>query len=611
MNKRLMSIILAVTVGLTGLAGCNPEEKKTEAKIDLTEGEYRTLKAASEVDWLNGFNEDYLTYPFFSDKEDDVTYTANAMYYRYTYMTGAAGDAVMWFGTEPTWYEWMAVLTGPHDNEARKNQLKNYIIDRPIREDGFIWNWYDSPHWPTKNIAGETDDHYHYDQMFRYINGVYEVMCWENSTDLLSQKDTKLVVISDDAQKEHVKDDASVGKTVRQKVDMAMNYILNDMHGKDGLVILDDTVNNGKNLGRIGDYGSNYWDNFLFGYLDAYENMLFYSALISMEKIELMCGNDGEAEYYRNLAAKTKQKFNETFWSDTTNRYIACIDVDGTKYDYGMTFLNMEAIHYGLADERQEDLIYTWLVGNSEVEGDRSTGEDIYYFRIAPRVTTVAMEDTPSKEVDGRKQYWYFDWYGQANVETTHSYGQHFQNGGTIFYPEYYDIMNRIDIVSPESALNRWKVLAEEYAIDELYRRPPNAYGWTDMIGITNEFPESGLIPMTWLNGFMGTTAEYDGLHIVPAIPEDYEYMGMRDLTYGGKAYDLTVYRDGKIELSCKEGAGLVVRLGDVHAKGSVTVRVMSGAEELETFDCTAENGVFTIDLSSDYVRSACTLIIE
>ena len=131
------------------------------------------------------------------------------------------------------------------------------------------------------------------------------------------------------------------------------------------------------------------------------------------------------------------------------------------------------------------------------------------------------------------------------------------------------------------------------------------------MIGITNEFPESGLIPLTWLNGFMGTTAEYDGLHIVPAIPEDYEFMGMRDLTYGGKAYDLTVYRDGKIELSCKEGAGLVVRLGDVHAKGSVTVRVMSGAEEMKSFDCTAENGVFTIDLSSDYVRSACTLIIE
>lgn len=94
---------------------------------------------------------------------------------------------------------------GPHraarQTRRSKNQLKNYIIDRPIREDGFIWNWYDSPHWPTKNIAGETDDHYHYDQMFRYINGVYEVMCWENSTDLLSQKDTKLVVISDDAQK--------------------------------------------------------------------------------------------------------------------------------------------------------------------------------------------------------------------------------------------------------------------------------------------------------------------------------------------------------------------------------------------------------------------------
>lgn len=79
-------------------------------------------------------------------------------------------------------------------------------------------------------------------------------------------------------------------------------------------------------------------------------------------------------------------------------------------------------------------------------------------------MTTAAIEDGPSKQVDGRLQYWYFDWYGAANVTGSHSYGQHFQNGGTIFYPEYYDLLDRIKVIGADSALNRWKVLAEEYA---------------------------------------------------------------------------------------------------------------------------------------------------
>ena len=321
-----------------GDPGKKPGESQNPATIDLTEEISRPLRDASEVNWLD-YNEDFISYPFFSDLQDEVTYAANAIYDKYGYITDPSGEAVMWFGTEPAWYEWMGVITGFHNNEARKNQLRNYIVDRPIRADGFIWNWYDSPHWPTQNSATELEgkDHYHYDSLFRYINGVWEVMKWENSTDLLNQVDNHLVEIAAEDQKEHIAEDASVGKTVRQKLEMCMNYILEDLDGKNGLVILGEDVNNGMNLGRIGDYGSNYWDNFLFGYLDAYENMLFYSALNSMQQIELMCGNENEAIYYADLAETVKKKFNETFWSNDTHRYFATIDVEGNKYDYGMT----------------------------------------------------------------------------------------------------------------------------------------------------------------------------------------------------------------------------------------------------------------------------------
>lgn len=620
MKFKKLSVALAGLLCFGCFAACGgdpgddpePGTPENPATIDLTEEASRPLRDASEVDWLD-YDEKYLSYPFYSDLQDEVTYAANAIYDKYGYIDDPAGEAVMWFGTEPAWYEWMGVITGFHNNEARKNQLRNYIVDRPIRADGFIWNWYDSPHWPTQNSATELEgkDHYHYDSLFRYINGVWEVMKWENSTDLLDQVDNHLVEIAAEDQKEHIAEDASVGKTVRQKLDMCMNYILEDLDGKNGLVILGEDVNNGMNLGRIGDYGSNYWDNFLFGYLDAYENMLFYSALNSMQQIELMCGNEAEAQYYASLAETVKTKFNETFWSDDTHRYIATIDIDGNKYDFGMTFLNMEAIYYGLADERQEDLIYTWIIGNRSVKGDRSSGDDIYYFKIAPRVTTAAIEDGPSKEVDGRLQYWYFDWYGAADVTGSHSYGQHFQNGGTIFYPEYYDLLDRIKVIGPESALNRWKTLAEEYAVDELFRRPPNDYGWTDMIGITNEFPESGLIPVSWVTGFMGINPGYDGLNIVPAIPSEYRYMGMKDFSYGGRLFDVTVYRNGNAEFNCKEGAGLDINLKDTAGTGKALVSIYNGDTLVTSWQVNAENGVFNVDLAERYSRTICRVVID
>ena len=75
--------------------------------VNLQEKESRQLRDAEKVDWLE-YNEKFLSYPFFSNRNDEVTYAANAIYDKYGYIQNKPGDAVMWFGTEPTWYEWIS-----------------------------------------------------------------------------------------------------------------------------------------------------------------------------------------------------------------------------------------------------------------------------------------------------------------------------------------------------------------------------------------------------------------------------------------------------------------------------------------------------------------------
>lgn len=643
--KRIVICLLSALL-LLNLLACgkkDPEPSKPESPFDLgnyvstgdrivdpqnLEEDFLPIRAVGELEWTNASGEDVYdetlnSYPFFSDRQDAVTYAVNGMWKKYGYITQMNDQAVMAFGTEPAFYEWVARLNSWCDNEWRKKGLKDYIIDRPIKADGFIWCWYDSPHWPYPTTDHTSDDpnadhdhNYHYDQLPSYINAVYNVMVWEGNTDLLDQVDEHLVEIGRTQEQSHIAEDASVGLSVRDKIDMAMNYMMENMHGKDGLLLLGDQ-NDGGNKGRIGDFGSNYWDNFLFGYKDPYENMLFYSSLISMANIERMCGNEEEAQYYLTHAEKVKKIYNDTFWDKNNKRYVSNIDVDGVVRDFGMTFLNLEAVSYGLTDAQQTQYIYSWLMGNRIIESDAeaggSTGDDIYKLVVGPRTNTVPIESQP-KNPDGKNDpatdYWFFTWQGGCNVTSTHSYRNHFQNGGVIFYPTYYDIMNRVQMISPENAYNRLNELATEFAFDELYRRPVTPSGNGDLIGIINEFPESGLVPTTWLYGFMGTEATWRGLEIAPNIPEAYEYCGVDDLVYAGRKYKLTTYRSGKVVLDGKNAVDLKLVVRDYASKGAVTVKVYQQGRLINSTTVSASNGEFLIDLQGA-LRTAGQVVIE
>ena len=223
------------------------------------------------------FKEEYLDDYFYNDKNDSVAYVLNAMWH----MFGLIDDGqslVYRFGNEPTWYEWMSekIMWSSDKNYIR--DLKNKIISFPQTSTGYMWSWGAYPYW-------KVDDTYsiHYDGTFRYIASVYDVISWEGNTDFLYEIDQST------AAGDYSSLDSSKGKSVLEKTEACMNYILEYLHGKEGHILLteestylnkdgslrfDLVLDTGdycwNNTGKDGSAASNYWDNLCFGGYDGY-----------------------------------------------------------------------------------------------------------------------------------------------------------------------------------------------------------------------------------------------------------------------------------------------------------------------------------------------------
>jgi glycogen debranching enzyme len=69
--------------------------------------------------------------------------------------------------------------------------------------------------------------------------------------------------------------------------------------------------------------------------MDAYINAYFYASLLAMAEIEEFVGEHETARQYRQLAVRTRERFNETFRDEEKGRFIGCIDVEGNRWDLG------------------------------------------------------------------------------------------------------------------------------------------------------------------------------------------------------------------------------------------------------------------------------------
>ena len=122
-----------------------------------------------------------------------------------------------------------------------------------------------------------------------------------------------------------------------------------------------------------GGIGNNYWDLLPFGSDDFYATTYFYSSLEALAEVETWIEKEGAAHQIAPakqgenaaallaLAAEVKTTANKHFWNEKTGRFNGWIDRDGVPYDYGLTFVNLEAIHSGIATDEHARKIMDWV----------------------------------------------------------------------------------------------------------------------------------------------------------------------------------------------------------------------------------------------------------
>ncbi|MFA5688633.1 MAG: glycosyl hydrolase family 65 protein [Kiritimatiellales bacterium] len=307
---------------------------------------------------------------------------------------------------------------------------------------------------------------------------------------------------------------------------------------------------NGKKTFRIGHgKGGNYWDLLPMGWDDMYTTTHYYASLLVMAQLEeLAAENPGwdvpagvakfDPAFLREHAAKVKENTNKKFWNDKDRRFTGCIDADGVVRDYGFTFVNLEAVYYGIASGGHAREIFKWINGERIVRNDTSRGKDIYIFRLAPRATTK------------RNVGWYgHSWTGPETLP----FGGQVQDGGAVLGFSFYDVMSRIKILGADNA---WKRLMEIYNWDDEvqkyggYRKYyGDGKGGTTLqgggtaggIGIDFEFTESSMISAVIPFGFMGLNPDGNVLNIMPNLPKACPEMTVRNLRYHGTPLDVTV----------------------------------------------------------------------
>ncbi len=462
-------------------------------------------------------------YPVFYSSDKKTTDVVNEFYYSHGLNFGV--------GTPPDWKEWQALILDWTDSPQTVEQ-RGHFTGVQMRDDGYVRSWGADDGWPfpykDEDKDGKNDyDTRHFTTNSCIILGAYRYFVWKRDVDFLKEMMPKLRLMNE--------------------------FNLNDLHGRDGIIVIDAKGHEGRHDG----IGSNYWDILPFGYKDAFCNSYYYASLKAMGDLEQFCIDQGldlpgekrTPAFYTKLRDRVRLSYNRTFWDDAKGRYVGCVDIDGVKHDYGFTFVNVEAMAYDLADKAQVERVYKWM----ETEPTSTGKPDTYSAWIfAPRANTIhnpPREGNPKSEIRNPKSappWWFFGWSGTP-------YGDQCQDGGAILYTSGYDIIARAKYLGADNAYKRLTEMLGRYNMpDRLMGGNPLVTGENSQgggngagsVGVEGEFPESGLAPASYLYAFLGIDADITGMRIKPNLPSNVKYAGVRNLSYAGTRYDIKVTKD-------------------------------------------------------------------
>lgn len=327
--------------------------------------------------------------------------------------------------------------------------------------------------------------------------------------------------------------------------------------GRSGLVLSPE----GKKTQRPGlGVGNNYWDLLPFGGHDALATIYLFDSLQRMIRLEKAIESHPQwnvpsdevapnLDELQTLVNAIRQDFQSRFWDDSKGRFVGWIDLQGKAYDYGFTFVNLEAIHYGLASPEQSRVISEWLDGEREIEGDTSRGEDIYHWRFAPRATTKRNIETYA-----------WMWSGPETIP----WGGQVQDGGAVLGFSYFDLMSRLKTNGPDDAWERLEAILDwfvevqaEGGYRAYYAKPGRGTlqggGTAGGLGLDQEFFESVLVPQVMLYGFMGLEPNADGFEVSPRLPKAWPSLEIRGVLIHDYQLGISASSDGTLTITIEK----------------------------------------------------------
>jgi hypothetical protein len=351
--------------------------------------------------------------------------------------------------------------------------------------------------------------------------------------------------------------------------------------GRSGLRVVD-----GKTVMLKGEgIGSNYWDLLPFGGEDALGTIYYYDAVRDLAEIEEQIAQHPEWKIdstgafdlvaLNKHADEVRAYGQKRFWNESTGRF-GTVDLDGNMHDYGFTFLNNEAVYYGFASDVQAKSIHAWMSGERVIEGDTSTGPDIYHFRFGPRATT-------KRNID----YYMWAWSAPESIP----FGNQVQDGGAVLGFTFHDLMARLKTAGPDDAASRLSAIAKWFddtqaagGYREYYKDPSrgtmqggNVAGG---LGLDREFFESILTTQVMLYGFLGFQPTADGFAIDPKLPKDWPSLTITHIALHQHVLDITATGDGTVTITGEGPAEAPITVTappsiKVTSAGGVSVKVV------------------------------------
>ena len=415
------------------------------------------------------------------------------------------------------------------------------------------------------------------------------------------------------------------------KARRATMFLTHALQGEEGLLDISffyghngigNTAEDGSLIRHTGDgLGNGYWDILPSAAKDLEANSYFYQALGVMADLERRAAEAGigtdetvsvknrapkgsavtytytpetldalQAEVKTNMEkdivpvkAADGMYVNEGgFWNPATGRFARGVRADtGAILDYGYIYLNEEAVAAGIGTDAQRSSIMDWVSGERTVEGDTSTGEDIYFYRFAPRSSTMQ---------NSLDYIWTYD-------ETT-TWSRSVQNGGAVICWSYYDLLSRLSVYGADNAFERFKGIQSWYEdvlaaggkgtnfYNDYYMYLETGSGIYQLqqsgaqngaMGLDTEFLESIMLHSAVPFGFFGMDAtEYNTIAFTNNLPSQLSWWQIDNMLYDGVRYTVRMEKNAFIirntEGDVPEGSQLTLRFAEPEGGYSVTV---------------------------------------